>query len=51
MVSSYGAGEDHPTENHLLEPDIRVPNEYDKVLKGEDQQLEAAVIEMLKEAK
>jgi C-terminal processing protease CtpA/Prc len=51
MVSSYGAGEDHPTENHLLEPDIRVPNEYDKVLKGEDQQLEAAVIEMLKEIK
>jgi Tol biopolymer transport system component/C-terminal processing protease CtpA/Prc len=49
MVSSWGAGEDHPTENHQLEPDILVPNEYDKVLRGEDQQLEAAVKEMLSE--
>ena len=47
MVASYGAGEDHPTENHLLEPDIRVPDDYNKVLTGEDQQIEAAVKEML----
>lgn len=48
MVASYGAGEDHPTENHQLEPDIRIPNDYNKVLNGEDQQIEAAVKEMLK---
>ncbi len=47
MISSYGAGQDQPTENHLLEPDIRVPDEYTKVLNGEDQQIEAAVKEML----
>jgi C-terminal processing protease CtpA/Prc len=47
MVASYGAGETHPTENHQLDPDIRVPNEYNKVLTGEDQQIEAAVKEML----
>lgn len=47
MVSSYGAGQDHPTENHELEPDIRVPDEYNKILDGEDQQIEAAVKEML----
>jgi Tol biopolymer transport system component/C-terminal processing protease CtpA/Prc len=47
MVASYGAGETHPTENHQLEPDIRVLNEYNKFLGGEDQQIEAAVKEML----
>ena len=36
------------TQNHQLEPDIRVNNDYNKVLNGEDQQLEAAVKEMLK---
>ncbi len=51
MISTYGAGETHPTENHELEPDIRVPNEYEKILNGEDQQLEAAVQEMLKTIK
>jgi C-terminal processing protease CtpA/Prc len=51
MVASYGAGEDHPTENHQLEPDIRVPNDYSKVLAGEDQQIEAAVKEMLSAGK
>jgi Tol biopolymer transport system component/C-terminal processing protease CtpA/Prc len=43
MVASYGAGEDHPTENHQLEPDIRVNDDYNKILMGEDQQIEAAV--------
>lgn len=47
MVSSYGAGQDHPTENHQLEPDIRVADDYNKLLNGEDQQIEAAVKEML----
>ncbi|HEY4061746.1 MAG TPA: S41 family peptidase [Puia sp.] len=51
MVASYGAGETHATENHELEPDIRVPNDYNKILNGEDQQLEAAVKEMLKTIK
>ena len=51
MVSSWGMNEDHATENHLLEPDIKIDNEYNKVLNGEDQQLEAAVKEMLKQVK
>lgn len=49
MVSSWGNGENHPTENHQLEPDIKVSNTYNKVLQGEDEQLEAAVKEMLQE--
>lgn len=49
MVSSWGTNETHPTENHELEPDIRVTNDYNKVLTGEDQQLEAAVKEMLQQ--
>jgi Tol biopolymer transport system component/C-terminal processing protease CtpA/Prc len=51
MVSSWGIGETHATENHQLEPDIKVLNEYNKVLTGEDQQLEAAVKEMLQQVK
>ena len=51
MISTWGAGETVPTENHQLEPDIKVLNEYNKELAGEDQQLEAAVKEMLKEIK
>jgi tricorn protease len=38
-------------ENYQTEPDIKVMNEYDKVIKGKDQQLEAAVRELLKEIK
>lgn len=37
-------------ENHQLSPDIEVYNVPEKSLKGEDQQLEAAVQEMLKTA-
>ena len=37
-------------ENHELKPDIEVYNSPEKSLKGEDEQLEAAVREMLKEA-
>lgn len=50
MVATIGK-ENRPTENLQLEPDIRVPNEYEKILKGEDQQLERAVKEMLEEIK
>jgi tricorn protease len=35
-------------ENWQTEPDIKQANEYDKVNKGEDQQLEAAVKELMK---
>ncbi|MBI3135223.1 MAG: PD40 domain-containing protein [Bacteroidetes bacterium] len=35
-------------ENHDLEPDIQVNNEYEKFISGEDQQLRAAVEELLK---
>ncbi|MEP7317814.1 MAG: S41 family peptidase, partial [Panacibacter sp.] len=38
-------------ENYQTEPDIKLMNEYDKVNKGEDQQLEAAVSELMKEVK
>ncbi|QJD97394.1 peptidase S41 [Mucilaginibacter robiniae] len=51
MVSSWGMGETHATENHQLEPDIKVQNNYNQVLNGEDQQLEAAVKEMLQQVK
>ncbi len=49
MVASEGVGENHFTENHELEPDIKVKNPYNKILNGQDPQLEAAVKEMLKE--
>ncbi len=35
-------------ENQQLEPDIRQPNEYEKAVSGEDQQLEKAVEELMK---
>ncbi|MDF1696172.1 MAG: S41 family peptidase [Saprospiraceae bacterium] len=38
-------------ENKQLEPDIKVANDPEKVLKGQDQQIEAAVEEMLKTVK
>ncbi|MBX9781464.1 MAG: PDZ domain-containing protein [Chitinophagaceae bacterium] len=38
-------------ENRQTEPDIKVMNEYDVVKKGVDQQLEAAVKELMKEIK
>ncbi len=36
-------------ENYQTEPDIKLMNEYDIVIKGRDQQLEAAVNELMKE--
>ncbi len=38
-------------ENHQTEPDIRVENQKEKVVDGRDEQLEAAVAELLKEIK
>jgi len=38
-------------ENHQTEPDIKVMNQYDVVIKGRDQQLEAAVAALLKGVK
>jgi C-terminal processing protease CtpA/Prc len=49
MISTYGINQTEPTENHQLEPDIMVNNDYVPELAGQDQQLEAAVKEMLKE--
>lgn len=49
MISTWSPGATEPTENHQLEPDIMVNNDYSQVLAGKDQQLEAAVKEMLKE--
>jgi C-terminal processing protease CtpA/Prc len=50
MVAYIGK-ENRPLEGLQLEPDIKVANEYKAVLKGEDQQLQAAVKEMLQEIK
>ncbi len=49
MVATQGVHENHFTENHQVEPDIKVDNPYNKILNGQDPQLKAAVKEMLKE--
>ena len=51
MIASIGLKENRPLENLQLEPDIKVQNDYNTILNGEDQQIEAAVKEMLKEIK
>lgn len=51
MIANIGVKEKRALENFQLEPDIKVENEYNKVLNGQDQQIEAAVKEMLKEIK
>jgi tricorn protease len=38
-------------DNHQTEPDVKVMNTYEEVVKGRDEQLEAAVRELLKEIK
>ncbi len=38
-------------ENHELEPDIKVWDDYEKIIKGQDQQLDAAIKELMKEVK
>ena len=47
MIATYGQ-ENRPTENLQLEPDMKVPLLYEDFLNGKDDQLEAAVKEMLK---
>ncbi len=39
----------HYLENQQLDPDVKVWNDYDKIIKGQDQQLETAVQVLLKE--
>ncbi|MEJ7822950.1 MAG: S41 family peptidase [Chitinophagaceae bacterium] len=51
MIASVGVKEGRALENLQLEPDIRIQNDYNKILNGEDQQIEVAVKEMLKEIK
>lgn len=48
-VVGYRTQEGTYLENAQLEPDIKVRNDYDKVIEGIDQQLEAAVEQLLKE--
>ncbi len=48
MIATVGK-ENRPTENLQLEPDIKVPLNYEDFLSGNDTQLDAAVKEMLKE--
>ena len=43
-----GIVDDFLVENHELQPDFKVENEYSLFLKGIDQQLVKAVEEMLK---
>lgn len=48
-AATYFVGLPHANENFQLEPDIKVRNEYDQLLKyGNDQQLKAAVEELLR---
>ncbi len=47
MIATIGS-EKRPTENLQINPDIDVASPYNKVLFGKDDQLEAAVKEMLK---
>ncbi|MGF7230195.1 S41 family peptidase [Arachidicoccus sp.] len=49
MIATIGK-ENRPTEGLQLEPDIRVPLPYEDFLNGKDDQLDAAVKEMLKES-
>ena len=49
MIAFYGVAEDRPLENLQLEPDIKVPTPFEQVLFGKDQQLEAAVNELLRQ--
>ncbi|ANI90008.1 peptidase S41 [Arachidicoccus ginsenosidimutans] len=49
MVATIGK-ENRPTEGLQIEPDIKVPLPYEDFLNGKDDQLEAGVKEMLKEA-
>jgi C-terminal processing protease CtpA/Prc len=49
--ATYGAGENHPTENYQVYPDIPVNDHYSSILKGKDEQLETAIKAMLNTVK
>ncbi len=50
MIASMGK-ENRPTENMQLEPDVKVALPYESFLNGKDDQIEAAVKELMKEVK
>jgi len=50
-AGTYLPGATEPNENHSVIPDILVANDYAQVLAGQDQQLAAAVRELLKSRK
>ena len=49
--ATYGDGQEQPTENHQVYPDIQVSDGYNAILNGKDEQLQTAVNEMLKTIK
>lgn len=51
MISTFGIDAIHNNENVEVEPDIRVDNPYNDLLSGWDDQLAAAVRELMKETK
>jgi tricorn protease len=48
QIGMRGVKDDFLVENHELQPDFKVNNEYSQFLNGVDQQLIKAVEEMLK---
>lgn len=48
QIGMRSVTEGYLVENHELQPDIKVNNDYDKFTQGIDQQLKAAVEEMMK---
>lgn len=46
-AATYFVDNKHANENLQLDPDIRVLNEYEHILSGDDQQLKRAIAEML----
>ena len=48
QIGMRAVKEGYLVENHELQPDIKVNNDYDQFTKGIDQQLKAAVDEMMK---
>lgn len=49
QIGMRSVSEGYLVENHELQPDIQVNNEYEQFTQGVDQQLEAAIKEMMKE--
>jgi tricorn protease len=49
MIAFYGVAENRPLENLQLEPDIKVATPFERILYGTDDQIEAAVKELLRQ--